>query len=132
MNYLSICQELEEVNNCIKIYKSKIEEKKSRAEKLEEYKKAMENGVKPVYVESQEFAKPVNPIFILLESKLYFEELKKISDYDLAAGLQGAIVKEDSKDGQIWEEYLENIMKKRGSEWLGLYKECKALNKATK
>ena len=56
----------------------------------------------------------------------------EISDYDLAAGLQGAIVKEDSKDGQIWEEYLENIMKKRGSEWLGLYKECKALNKATK
>ena len=83
MNYLSICQELEEVNNCIKIYKSKIEEKKSRAEKLEEYKKAMENGVKPVYVESQEFVKPVNPIFILLESKLYFEELKKVllSDY---------------------------------------------------
>ena len=56
----------------------------------------------------------------------------EISDYDLAAGLQGVIVKEDSKDGQIWEEYLENIMKKRGSEWLGLYKECKALNKATK
>ena len=56
----------------------------------------------------------------------------EISDYDLAAGLQGAIVKEDSKDGQIWEEYLENIMKKRGSEWLGLYKECKVLNKATK
>ena len=56
----------------------------------------------------------------------------EISDYDLAAGLQGAIVKEDSKDGQIWEEYLENIMKKRGSEWLDLYKECKALNKATK
>ena len=54
MNYLSICQE------------------------LEEYKKAMENGVKPVYVESQEFVKPVNPIFILLESKLYFEELKKV------------------------------------------------------
>lgn len=83
MNYLSICQELEEVNNCIEIYKSKIERKKSRAEKLEEYKKAMENGVKPVYVESQEFVKSVNPIFILLESKLYFEELKKVllSDY---------------------------------------------------
>lgn len=50
---------------------------------MEEYKKAMENGVKPVYVESQEFVKPVNPIFILLESKLYFEELKKVllSDY---------------------------------------------------
>lgn len=83
MNYLSICQELEEVKASIKDYESKIERKKSRAEKLEEYKKAMENGVKPVYVESQEFVKPVNPIFILLESKLYFEELKKVllSDY---------------------------------------------------
>lgn len=74
---------LEEVKASIKDYESKIERKKSRAEKLEEYKKAMENGVKPVYVESQEFVKPVNPIFILLESKLYFEELKKVllSDY---------------------------------------------------
>ena len=76
MNYLSICQELEEVKASIKDYESKIERKKSRAERLEEYKKAMENGVKPVYVES-------HPIFILLESKLYFEELKKVllSDY---------------------------------------------------
>ena len=83
MNYLTICQELEEVKASIKDYESKIERKKSRAEKLEEYKKAMENGVKPVYVESQEFVKSVNPIFILLESKLYFEELKKVllSDY---------------------------------------------------
>ena len=83
MNYLSICQELEEVKASIKDYESKIERKKSRAEKLEEYKKAMENGVKSVYVESQEFVKLVNPIFILFESKLYFEELKKVllSDY---------------------------------------------------
>lgn len=51
----------------------------------------------------------------------------KITDYDLAAGLQGAIVKEDEKDGKVWEEYLENIMKKRGLGWLGLYKECKEL-----
>ena len=51
-----------------------------------------------------------------------------ISDYDLAAGLQGAIVKEDSKDSKVWEEYLENIMKKRGSSWLPLYKECRELN----
>lgn len=51
-----------------------------------------------------------------------------ISEADLAAGLQGAIVKEDSKDGKAWEEYLENIMKKRGSDWLGLYRECKQLN----
>ena len=52
----------------------------------------------------------------------------EISDADLAAGLQGAIVKEDSKDSKIWEEYLENIMKKRGKEWIGLYNECRALN----
>lgn len=51
----------------------------------------------------------------------------KITDYDLAAGLQGAIVKEDGKDEKIWEEYLENIMKKRGLGWLGLYKECREL-----
>lgn len=51
-----------------------------------------------------------------------------ITDYDLAAGLQGAVVKDEAKDGKVWEEYLENIMKKRGSKWLGLYKECKELN----
>lgn len=53
----------------------------------------------------------------------------EITDYDLAAGLQGAIVKEDSKDGKVWEEYLENIMKKRGSKWLNLYQECRELNR---
>lgn len=52
-----------------------------------------------------------------------------ITDYDLAAGLQGAVVKEEEKDSIAWKEYLEHIMKKRGSEWLGLYKECKELNK---
>lgn len=52
----------------------------------------------------------------------------KITDYDLAAGLQGAVVKDEGKDGKVWEEYLENIMKKRGSKWLGLYKECRELN----
>lgn len=51
----------------------------------------------------------------------------RVSDYDLAAGLQGAIVKEEAKDAKAWEEYLENIMKKRGSNWLGLYRECKRL-----
>ena len=52
-----------------------------------------------------------------------------ITDRDLAAGLQGAVVKEDNKDGRTWEEYLENIMKKRGSKWLSLYQECKELNR---
>lgn len=51
-----------------------------------------------------------------------------MTDHDLAAGLQGAIVKEDSKDQKVWEEYLENIMKKRGSRWISLYRECKELN----
>jgi len=53
----------------------------------------------------------------------------QITDYDLAAALQGAVVKEEDKDSIVWNEYLENIMKKRGSHWLGLYKECKELNK---
>lgn len=52
----------------------------------------------------------------------------QVTDCDLAAGLQGAVVKDEGKDGKAWEEYLENIMKKRGSKWLGLYKECKELN----
>ena len=52
-----------------------------------------------------------------------------ISDYDLAAALQGAIVKDEEKDSVVWKEYLENVMKKRGSRYLGLYKECKELNR---
>lgn len=52
----------------------------------------------------------------------------RVSDGDLAAGLQGAVVKDEDKDGVAWKEYLENIMKKRGSKWAGLYKECKELN----
>ncbi len=50
-----------------------------------------------------------------------------ITDNDLAAGLQGAIVKEE-KDKAVWKEYLENIMKKRGRAWTGLYRACKELN----
>ena len=26
-----------------------------------------------------------------------------------------------------WKEYLENVMKKRGSAWLGLYRACREL-----
>jgi len=51
-----------------------------------------------------------------------------ITDKDLAAGLQGAIVKDDDKDKLVWKEYLENVMKKRGSEWRGLYNLCSELN----
>ncbi len=52
----------------------------------------------------------------------------KITEEDLAAGLQGAIVKEEDKDGVAWKEYLEQVMKKRGSRWSKLYQACKELN----
>lgn len=51
-----------------------------------------------------------------------------ITDADLAAGLQGAVVKEEEKDTIAWKEYLENVMKKRGARWSGLYRACKELN----
>ena len=44
----------------------------------------------------------------------------EITDYDLASALQGAIVKDEEKDSLIWKEYLENVLKKKGSSWLGL------------
>ena len=47
---------------------------------------------------------------------------------DLAAALQGAVVKDVEKDKISWKEYLENVMKKRGSEWLPLYRACRELN----
>jgi len=50
-----------------------------------------------------------------------------ITNEDLAAALQGAVIKDEDKDQVAWKEYLENVMKKRGSGWLGLYKACKEL-----
>lgn len=51
-----------------------------------------------------------------------------ISDEDLAAGLQGAVVKDEDKDKMVWKEYLENVMKKRGASWRGLYNTCSNMN----
>ncbi|MDR2848281.1 MAG: ATPase, partial [Bacteroidales bacterium] len=51
-----------------------------------------------------------------------------ISDDDLAAGLQGAVVKDEDKDKLVWKEYLENVMKKRGTSWRGLYNTCSEIN----
>ena len=51
-----------------------------------------------------------------------------ITDEDLAAALQGAVVKDEEQDKVCWKEYLENVMKKRGSAWLGLYRACRELN----
>ena len=47
---------------------------------------------------------------------------------DLAAALQGAVIKDEDKDKLCWNEYLENVMKKRGSAWLSLYRACRELN----
>ncbi|MDM8543848.1 AAA family ATPase [Desulfococcaceae bacterium HSG9] len=52
----------------------------------------------------------------------------KVDESDLAAGLQGAVVKDDDKDGLVWEEYLSNIMKKRGAGWRKLYNACREHN----
>ncbi len=52
----------------------------------------------------------------------------EIAPDDLAAALQGAVVKDEEKDNICWKEYLENVMKKRGSAWLPLYHACKELN----
>lgn len=43
---------------------------------------------------------------------------------DIAAGLQGAVVKDEEKDRIAWEEYLKNVMKKRGSDWRPLFNAC--------
>jgi len=47
---------------------------------------------------------------------------------DLAAGLQGAVVKDDEKDKVVWQEYLSNVMKKRGAEWRPLFTACSEHN----
>ena len=52
----------------------------------------------------------------------------RVSDEDLAAALQGAVVKDEDSDKVTWKEYLENVMKKRGYAWLPLYRACRELN----
>lgn len=52
-----------------------------------------------------------------------------VSEEDIAAGLQGAIVKDEEKDRLVWKEYLENVMKKRGSSWRSLYNACSDMNR---
>ncbi|CAM4436414.1 MoxR-like ATPase [Paenibacillus endophyticus] len=51
-----------------------------------------------------------------------------VAEEDLAAGLLGAVVKDEAKDDSVWKEYLENVMKKRGAEWRGLYRACRELS----
>jgi hypothetical protein len=51
-----------------------------------------------------------------------------VSASDLAAGLQGSIVKDEEKDRGVWQEYLANVLKKRGAEWRPLFTACSELN----
>ncbi len=53
----------------------------------------------------------------------------QVSDADVAAGLQGAVVKDEEKDHVVWEEYLANVLKKRGATWRDLYSACKEHNR---
>lgn len=48
--------------------------------------------------------------------------------HDLAAGLQGAVVKDEEKDKIVWQGYLSNILKKRGAEWRALFTACSEHN----
>lgn len=52
----------------------------------------------------------------------------EVSEHDLAAGLQGAVVKDEEKDHAVWAEYLKNVMKKRGASWRALYNACQEQN----
>jgi MoxR-like ATPase len=47
---------------------------------------------------------------------------------DLAAGLQGSVVKDEEKDRTTWQEYLTNVVKKRGADWRPLFKACSEHN----
>lgn len=47
-----------------------------------------------------------------------------VTAHDLAAGLQGSIVKDEEKDRGTWQEYLTNVLKKRGAEWRPLFNAC--------
>lgn len=52
----------------------------------------------------------------------------RVSCDDIAAGLQGAIVKDEDKDRLVWKEYIDNVLKKRGSEWRDIYNACREMN----
>ena len=50
----------------------------------------------------------------------------ELKAYDLAAGITGAIVKDPVADKQVWQEYLETVMKERKG-WEDLYRACKEM-----
>ncbi len=52
----------------------------------------------------------------------------EVTAHDLAAGLQGSVVKDEEKDRGVWHEYLSNVLKKRGTEWRPLFAACSEHN----
>jgi MoxR-like ATPase len=52
----------------------------------------------------------------------------EISPHDLASALQGSVVKDEEKDRTVWQEYLANVLKKRGAEWRPLFAACSEHN----
>ena len=44
----------------------------------------------------------------------------------LAAGLTGSVIKDPGTDNNVWQEYLETIVKRREG-WQDLYRACKDL-----
>jgi MoxR-like ATPase len=52
----------------------------------------------------------------------------EVSPHDLASALQGSVVKDEEKDRIVWQEYLANVLKKRGAEWRPLYAACSENN----
>lgn len=49
-----------------------------------------------------------------------------LSAEDLAAGVQGAVVKDPVQDAVVWREYLETVVKER-DEWQDIYRACREL-----
>src|SRR5687767_11992567 len=48
----------------------------------------------------------------------------EVTPNDLASAIQGSVVKDEEKDRVVWQEYLTNVLKKRGAEWRPLYSAC--------
>jgi MoxR-like ATPase len=52
----------------------------------------------------------------------------EVGPQDLASAIQGSVVKDEEKDRVVWQEYLANVLKKRGAEWRPLYSACTEQN----
>jgi hypothetical protein len=52
----------------------------------------------------------------------------EVSPQDLASALQGSVVKDEEKDRVVWQEYLANVLRKRGAEWRPLFTACNEQN----